>query len=99
MPSLDTMARAAKGTDPTRRLPAVSGPLYPPTSARGRYLVIVTACPFCEEGRHAHYLGTAVDTSRTAGCRKGRYLVGVARQGGGAGVGGNGNSRQRGMNP
>ncbi|GAA1550343.1 hypothetical protein GCM10009827_083750 [Dactylosporangium maewongense] len=78
VPSLDTTARAAKGNDPTRRLPAVTGPVYPPAAARGRYLAIVTNCPFCE-GRHAHYLGTAVDTSRMAGCRRGRYLLNVSR--------------------
>jgi hypothetical protein len=53
-------------------VPNVAATLYPPSGRRSLALLIVSTCPHCTAGHHAHR-GSALGGLREAGCRRGTY--------------------------
>lgn len=79
MSRLTNARRQVEAAKTTRRLPTVFASAYEPAGDRSRILVVTSACSYCG-GRHHHFLKTLAGLMRKqAGCRRGRYLISIAR--------------------
>ncbi|GAA4559485.1 hypothetical protein [Pseudonocardia xishanensis] len=70
-PPRDFEAASQSATSGERTASATA---YAPSGPRGRWVLVVTDCPFCGQGPHVH-LSDEPSGVRRAGCGRGRYQL------------------------